>query len=784
MFIHLFKTDPMKTKFFFSRLLLSAFSLFFSFMSFSQGTWVQKTNFGGIARADAVAFSIGTAGYIGTGWDWNQNMYKDFWAYDTTTNAWTQKADFGGTARFGAVGFSIGTKGYIGTGISGPSPSYQNDFWEYSPSSNTWTQKANFTGIARCAAVGFSIGTKGYVGTGDNGTSFFKDFREYDPATDSWAQKANFGGTARDSAVGFSIGSKGYIGTGYDGMYKKDFWEYDPSGDVWTQKANFGGAARSCATGFSIGTRAYVGTGWGGWLDPFIDFWEYNPATDLWAQMANFIGTRRSRAVGFSIGTKGYFGTGWDSGHCMNDFWEYIPRDPSYSLLSGKVFSDTNSNCVQETGEALLANWFVEAKSASNVFYGLTGGSGTYEIWIPAGTYSVSLIPKNYWQQVCPAIPPAYTASVLFQDTVANLDFGAGAVVSCPDLAVSIGSGTFRRCLKNNFYALYWNDGTTAAINALLKITFDSGMIPLSSTVPWDSISGNSYFWKVSSVLPGQHASIGVVDSIYCYVHQGDTLHSYAQWLNVPGDCNDKNNTDEDHHVVTGSFDPNAKEACTGSHKVYTRQAAILPSDTIHYAIHFQNTGTDTAFKVVVYDTLDADLDIPSVISGAGSHPYTFALLGAGVLRWTFNNILLPDSNINEPLSHGFVKFQILQQPNNPNGTVINNHAGIVFDFNLPVLTDTVVLVVDDLSGSTHEIAKENAFLIYPNPTTGKLVIRNDKLIAGSLAICNVLGEKIYQTKITDQTLEINLNDQPNGIYFLQLIFHEESVNKKIIIQR
>ena len=34
-------------------------------------------------------------------------------------NTWTQKADFGGTARSSAVGFSIGSKGYIGTGYDG-----------------------------------------------------------------------------------------------------------------------------------------------------------------------------------------------------------------------------------------------------------------------------------------------------------------------------------------------------------------------------------------------------------------------------------------------------------------------------------------------------------------------------------------------------------------------------------------------------------------------------------------------------------------------------------------
>ena len=171
-----------------------------------------------------------------------------------TPNTWTQKADFGGTGRSDAVGFSIGSKGYIGTGGSyNGSWSWYKDFWEYDPAVNTWTQKADFGGIVRSDAVGFSIGTKGYIGTGEgyNGHNglFTKDFWEYDPVANTWTQKADFGGTARYGAVGFSIGTKGYIGTGTDDSYydTKDFWEYDPVANTWTQKADFGGgSARVC----------------------------------------------------------------------------------------------------------------------------------------------------------------------------------------------------------------------------------------------------------------------------------------------------------------------------------------------------------------------------------------------------------------------------------------------------------------------------------------------------------------------------------------------------------
>jgi N-acetylneuraminic acid mutarotase len=120
-------------------------------------------------------------------------------------DTWTQKADFGGTARYGAVAFSIGSKGYLGTGninIIG----YQKDSWEYDPATNTWSQKADFGGGIREHTSSFTIGSKGYVGTGFDGSNWRKDFWEYDPTTNVWTQKANFGGAARYLAVGFSIG--------------------------------------------------------------------------------------------------------------------------------------------------------------------------------------------------------------------------------------------------------------------------------------------------------------------------------------------------------------------------------------------------------------------------------------------------------------------------------------------------------------------------------------------------------------------------------------------------
>ncbi|MBL0184035.1 MAG: hypothetical protein IPP96_17830 [Chitinophagaceae bacterium] len=83
---------------------------------------------------------------------WYRVYFKQrLWEYDPVTNSWQQKADFGGVARQNAVGFSIGSKGYIGTGRN---PAYLKDFWEYDPTANNWSQKTDFGGTARAYAVG------------------------------------------------------------------------------------------------------------------------------------------------------------------------------------------------------------------------------------------------------------------------------------------------------------------------------------------------------------------------------------------------------------------------------------------------------------------------------------------------------------------------------------------------------------------------------------------------------------------------------------------------------
>lgn len=174
--------------------------------------WTQRANFGGGARADAVSFVVSGSAYVGTGVSGtNTPVYKkDLWRYNRPTDTWTQRADFGGVARDQALAFTVGNFGFIATGAAAINVN-QQDVWRYDPGTNSWAQMTNVPQASRRGAA-FSIAGKAYVGTGFT-TAAVSSFREYDPGStqapaNSWTRKANTGGVSRARSVGFSIGSQ------------------------------------------------------------------------------------------------------------------------------------------------------------------------------------------------------------------------------------------------------------------------------------------------------------------------------------------------------------------------------------------------------------------------------------------------------------------------------------------------------------------------------------------------------------------------------------------------
>ncbi len=254
----------------------------------------------------------------------------------------------------------------------------------------------------------------------------------------------------------------------------------------------------------------------------------------------------------------------------------------------------------------------------------------------------------------------------------------------------------------------------------------------------------------------------------------GDSLGTFVtgQITVIPEDDND-DFIEIDCHVAIGSYDPNDKQVKPEG--LTETDHFIDSTDVLEYIIRFQNTGTDTAFNVVIYDTLSAYLDITTIEPGSSSHPYTLDIFESNILRWAFENILLPDSNVNEPESNGFLKYKIHQVPGNTKGTVIENRAGIKFDFNEPVITNIVFNTVGNIDSITLNMpviyAQDISVKVYPNPfnstTTFEIQGINEPV---TFELYNIIGEQVKSiSEITDKKFIISRENLSNGIYIYKI---------------
>ena len=168
----------------------------------------------------------------------------------------------------------------------------------------------------------------------------------------------------------------------------------------------------------------------------------------------------------------------------------------------------------------------------------------------------------------------------------------------------------------------------------------------------------------------------------------------------------------------TASFDPNDK---MGFPKGIEPGNLIYPGTEIEYQIRFQNTGTDTAFKVEIVDGLAPGIDPLSVQFGTSSHPYQVEVNGP-MLRFVFEDINLPDSSTDMEASQGFVTFKVRQSSDLQVGDTLNNMALIYFDFNEAIETNVTqhILVKRNFSTSeTSENSGQREIPVFPNPFPG-----------------------------------------------------------------
>jgi hypothetical protein len=352
--------------------------------------------------------------------------------------------------------------------------------------------------------------------------------------------------------------------------------------------------------------------------------------------------------------------------------------------IAGTAFSDDNGDGDRDPGERGLPRWTIKLEPGP--LYRLTDDDGDYLFHsLPAGEYTVSEAVKVYWQQTSPLSPDVHVVTLAGGAEVTGKDFGSQVAVAVQNLTVSIAGGIARPGFQKTYSVNYENAGTVE-VGAAVTLALPPDVTYFSSSPTGVYNPGtHSVTWDVGSLVAGFEGLLSVTGQV-AVVPIGTELTASVTIEPTAGDANPSDNQDSETEVVRGSYDPNM---------ITVRpEPFISASDILDCTIYFQNVGNDTAFNIIVREMLDPNLDISTIEPLAASHPYAFGLGGPNELIWSFNDVKLVDSTTNEPASHGFLRFRVNTYPSLPLGTNVDNSAAIYFDYNAPVLTNTVRVTV------------------------------------------------------------------------------------------
>ncbi|TAH39922.1 MAG: T9SS type A sorting domain-containing protein [Bacteroidetes bacterium] len=436
--------------------------------------------------------------------------------------------------------------------------------------------------------------------------------------------------------------------------------------------------------------------------------------------------------------------------------------------ISGNIYFDIDSNGTKDIAEGGISYTKIMLAPDNLVTY--TDSVGNYIFHADTGLHTVSVFLQPGWSISSDSLSYTIDAQT---GTYTNNDFGI-KIPNAGSITCTL-SGGLARC--GTLAALYISSSqfNYSNVHSTIKLILDSAVIFQASNPASTSVSGDTIIWD----LPGNtgYSSMNINAQVLLPSNMGYNYYTYLETTLF-----DSNNvvisvcTDTINQTIVCSFDPNDKavspEGIGSQHMTFLDE-----TPTLDYYIRFQNTGTDTAFQVVILDELHTNFDINSFEFVASSHPVSVTILDH-LVEFRFENILLPDSNVDEPGSNGFVRFRcnpILQ----PASYLLENTAYIYFDFNSAVVTNTVFNTITLSVGVDQLISSTKGILVYPNPFGNAATIKfsnanNDRC---ELSIYDITGRKVRSQVNSEDSFIVYKNELNSGMYFLSITnFDDPSV--------
>ena len=453
-----------------------------------------------------------------------------------------------------------------------------------------------------------------------------------------------------------------------------------------------------------------------------------------------------------------------------------------FDIIQGKVYVDLNNNGLQDSDEPLAKDLSVFTEQSS--FQISTNDSdGNYQLFVQAGDWITSIADQSPYFSIPENDQPSSFVRLGEVDTI---NFRLLVADMVPEVEVDLIPITAARPSFITSYDLVISNKGSIAISGeasvkipIDKLNFRDASVSNISTDPellTFTFSDLGLFQQKKIRLNFKMKALGDIQL-------SDSLVFESSVPPVFGELDLDDNISILYQEITGSFDPNDKTILS--------KKSITPIEfsngaTAKYLIRFQNTGNDTAFNIVVADTLSNQHILETFKPITSSHSYRTLLEPNGRLQVFYDDIQLVDSIQNEPESHGYFSFEIDLRSRIPVDSVVENTAHIYFDFNPPIVTNTTQLKIQEpiVSSSKEGQSYFDDFELFPNPVEEtfsiEFVANHSETVV--FQIMNLEGKTIQQKKRFVQKgenlLKFDCQELKSGSYLLAISTDDLSFSK------
>ncbi|RZJ34888.1 MAG: T9SS type A sorting domain-containing protein [Flavobacterium sp.] len=452
-------------------------------------------------------------------------------------------------------------------------------------------------------------------------------------------------------------------------------------------------------------------------------------------------------------------------------FCSVAPGGP-FNEIKGTVAYDIDNNGCTASDPVQP---FIKVKIAEGAEegYNYTGSAGDYRFYTGAGAFTITPELENpSYFNVNPAFADVNFAVVDSTITVQNFCISANGVH--PDLEVVIAPLLpARPGFLAKYNIVFKNKGNQVmSLPQGLTFTYNENFLTFLSASQPPITSPGSLTWDYAALQPFESRSIEVSMTVNSPadsppVNIGDVLQFGAVISPVSGDENVADNTFAFNQTVVGSYDPNEISCIEGD---------VVPVSMIggylHYIINFENTGNYPAENISISNLLDAGkVDVSTLQILSSSHPVIARVTG-GDPEFMFQGINLQIGG------HGNILLKVKSRPSLVAGDIVNTHANIFFDYNLPVATNIASTLFQSLWVVNHDY--DAPMVLYPNPTTGQVYVKSNDAIQ-SVSVFDLQGRILKAETFTGNEAVVDLSQQSSGCYFISITTGKGSSVQQIV---